>query len=86
MDESVSLYGDLFWQLIYDDIEATVIWFLMCNEHIPRRSSLYRKRWDSNYLINLARDEGSFLRSIDSRRENSIDGILLHTRTGISLP
>ena len=43
-----------------DDESATIVAVLNCDERVYRSSSLYRKRWDSEYLVNLAVQEGSF--------------------------
>ena len=42
-----------------DDIEALLLPFLLRSLH-QRNSALFRKRWDSSYLVNLAVNEGSF--------------------------
>lgn len=43
-----------------DDIECIVFPFLLLRSH-QRNSSIFRKRWDSDYLLRLAVNEGSFL-------------------------
>ena len=43
-----------------DDIECMVFPFLLLRNH-QRSSALSRKRWDSEYLLNLAVNEGSFV-------------------------
>ena len=44
-----------------DDELAAIAVALKCDETIYRSSCLYRKRWDSEYLVNLAQQEGSFV-------------------------
>ena len=43
-----------------DEIDVLLLPFLLRNVH-QRNSALFRKRWDSSYLVNLAVREGSFI-------------------------
>ena len=44
-----------------DDEMDALLFPCLVRLHRQRNSSLFRKRWDSSYLINLAVNEGSFL-------------------------
>lgn len=48
-------------QMLDEDYEMAEAVLLLCDETVYRSSPLYRKRWDCNYLVNLAVAEGSFL-------------------------
>ena len=45
-----------------DDDEMDISLLALLAKNVQRRkSSLYRKRWDSDYLVNLAVNKGSFV-------------------------
>ena len=44
-----------------DGVDEWIISYLICDETVVRGPPLYRKRWDSHYLIDLATRKGSFL-------------------------
>jgi hypothetical protein len=50
----------LFFEAEDDELDA-MLCLLACDEFSYRTSLIYRKRWDSSYLVSLALEEGKFV-------------------------
>ena len=70
-----------------DEFAALITIWSICS-YVPRNSSCFRKQWDSEYLLDLAEKEDSFIaeyRISPHLFEISSAKIMLHIRGNVSL-